>query len=169
MILGMSTETFTLLHVLTSLVAIAAGFVVVFGMTKAKPLPRWTATFLITTVLTSVTGFLFPISKLTPGLVVGGVSLVVLAATIAALYAFKLAGAWRWIYVGTATLALYFNVFVLIAQSFQKIAPLHALAPTGKEPAFAIAQFLTLSIFIVIGIFAGKGFRLRSTAAAAKA
>jgi hypothetical protein len=169
MILGMSTETFTLLHVLISLAGISTGFVVVFGMTKAKTLPRWTATFLITTALTSVTGFLFLIAKLTPGLVVGILSMVVLAVATGALYAFRLAGAWRWIYVFAATLALYFNVFVLIVQSFQKIAPLHALAPTGKEPAFNIAQFLTLAIFIVLGIPAEKGFRPPVTAAAAKA
>jgi hypothetical protein len=165
----MSTATFTLLHVLISLVGIAAGFVVVSGMMKAKPVPRWTAVFLITTVLTSATGFLFPISKVTPGLVVGAVSIVVLAAAIVALYVLKLSGAWRWVYVGTATLALYLNVFVLIVQSFQKIPALHALAPTGKEPAFSIAQFLTLSVFIVIGIFAEKGFRPQPTAAAAAA
>jgi len=169
MILGMSVETFTLLHVLISLVGIASGLVVVFGLMSAKTLPRWTATFLITTVLTSVTGFLFPISKLTPGLVVGVISMVVLAAAIAALYAFKLGGAWRWIYVATATLALYLNVFVLIAQSFQKIPALHALAPTGKEPAFGIAQLLNLAVFIVLGVLAKKGFRPRSQPAASAA
>ena len=169
MILGMSTETFTLLHVLISLVGIGTGLVVAFGMMKAKPLPRWTATFLITTVLTSVTGFLFPVSKLTPGLVVGGISLVVLAASVVALYGFKLAGAWRWIYVGTAMLALYLNVFVLIVQSFQKVPALHALAPTQTEPAFKAAQLVNLVIFIALGTAAVRRFRPHAIAAATKA
>src|SRR5512135_506524 len=130
MILGLSVETFTILHVVITLIAIAAGFVVVFGMLGSKRLPGWTALFLLTTVLTSVTGFMFPIHGFTPALGVGIISMVLLAIALLALYAKHLTGAWRWIYVATAVTALWFNFFVLIVQSFQKISFLHALAPT---------------------------------------
>jgi hypothetical protein len=54
--------TFTIVHVAISLVAIISGFVVLFGMISDKRLDRWTASFLATTVATSVTGFGFPIN-----------------------------------------------------------------------------------------------------------
>jgi hypothetical protein len=159
MTFGLSIETFTLVHVVISLVGIVSGLIVLFGMLAAKRLDALTALFLVTTVLTSVTGFLFPFHGITPGIVVGILSMVVLAIAILARYAMHLAGAWRWIYVVTATIALYFNVFVLIVQSFQKVHALKALAPTQHEPPFAIAQLSTLVIFVVLGIFAAKKFR----------
>jgi len=160
----------TLVHVLISLVGIVSGFVVVFGLLAAKRLNRWTAIFLITTVLTSVTGFLFfPFHKLLPSHIVGTISLLVLAVAIFARYARRLAGAWRSVYVVTATLALYFNVFVLVVQSFLKVPALKALAPTQSEPPFAIVQGLVLLLFIVLGTFAVKRFRIDALAAAAAA
>ncbi len=110
MILGLSVATFTLLHVIISLIAIASGLVVLFGMLGARRMRGWMALFLLTTILTSATGFLFPIHGFTPALGSGAVSIVLLAVALAALYGKHLAGAWRWIYVVTASAALYFNV-----------------------------------------------------------
>jgi hypothetical protein len=159
MILGLSVANFTVLHVIISLIAIVSGLVVLFGMLGSHRLPGWTALFLIATILTSVTGFLFPIHGFTPALAVGAVSLVVLAVALIALYGRHLAGAWRWIYVVMAVTALWFNVFVLIAQSFLKVSLLHALAPNDDEPPFLIVQGLTLAIFVVLGILAAVRFR----------
>jgi hypothetical protein len=159
MILGMSTHLYTQIHVIISLVAIASGLLTACGMMMDKPLPAMTALFLLTTVLTSVTGFFFPYHGVTPGIVVGIVSLVVLLVTLIARYSKHMAGGWRGTYVITAMFALYLNVFVLVAQSFQKIPSLHALAPTGTEPAFKISQAIVLVIFIVLTIVAKKNFR----------
>ncbi len=150
---------FTLFHVAISLLAIGSGFVVLAGLISGKRLDGWTAFFLATTVATSVTGFLFPITHLTPGLVLGAISLVDLAVAIYARYARRLAGAWRPAYVISAVLALYLNVFVLIVQSFQKVPALKSLAPTGSEPPFAIAQGLALVAFIALGVLAVRRFR----------
>ena len=159
MILGMSIATFTLLHVLISLAGIGSGFIVLYGLLTGKRMDAWTAVFLATTVLTSATGFLFPVEHLLPSHVVGIISLVVLAAAIVARYAFHLAGAWRLIYVIGAVLALYLNCFVAVAQAFQKVPALHGLAPTGKEPAFMVAQLLVLAVFIGLGVVSAKRFR----------
>jgi len=159
MVLGMSLATFTLVHVLISLVAIVSGLLVLYGLIKGKRFDGATAIFLATTVLTSLTGFLFPFTHLLPSHIVGIISLVVLAVAIVARYPLHLEGAWRWIYVVTAVLALYLNVFVLVVQSFLKIPAVHALAPTQKEPPFLIVQLIVLAISIVLGIFAVKGFR----------
>ena len=158
MTLGMSTDSFTLLHVILSLVGIAAGMVVLFGMLASKRLEGWTALFLSTTVLTSVTGFLFHSEKFGPPHVVGVISLLVLAVTIPALYAYRLAGPWRWTYVVGAVLSLYLNVFVGVVQAFQKIPFFNAFAPTQTEPAFAIAQGIVLLIFIALGALAVRWF-----------
>jgi hypothetical protein len=158
MILGMSTSTFTLLHVVVSLIGIAAGFVLLFGLLSSRRLDGWTALFLATTVLTSVTGFLFPFDQILPSHIVGIISLVVLAVAIVALYAYRLAGSWRWIYVAAAVLSLYLNVFVGVVQAFLKLPFLNALAPTQKEPPFLIAQALVLAIFVVLGILAVRAF-----------
>jgi hypothetical protein len=166
MVLGMSVQTFTVLHVIISLVGIGTGFVVVWGMLNANRLPVWTAVFLVTTVLTSVTGFFFPFEKLMPSHIVGAISLVVLAVSLFALYGFHLAGAWRWIYVVTAVVALYLNTFVLVVQMFLKIPPLTALAPTGSEPPFAVAQLLVLVAFIVLGVLAVRKFHPAESAPA---
>jgi hypothetical protein len=158
MMLGMSLSTFTLVHVLISLIAIASGFVVIFGLVGGKR-QGLTGTFLTTTVLTSVTAFMFPFEKVTPGIKLGIVSMVVLAVTIAALYAFHLAGAWRSTYAVGATMALYLNCFVLVAQLFEKVPALHELAPTGSEAPFLVAELVLLAGFIALGTFATKGFR----------
>jgi len=160
MILGMSTSTFTLVHVLLSLAGIGSGFIVVFGLLNRKMLNGWTAIFLITTVLTSVTGFLFPFHEVTPGIILGVLSLIILAATIAARYAFHLSGGWRSTYVITAMVALYFNCFVGVVQSFEKIPALHSLAPTGKEPPFVAAQLALLVVFVFLGVLSVKKFKL---------
>lgn len=159
MILGMTTATFTLVHVLLSLVGIASGLLVVYGMLRAKRFDGATAIFLVTTALTSLTGFLFPVEHILPSHVLGVISLVALAIAIPARYALRLAGAWRAIYVVSAVLALYLNVFVLVAQIFMKVPAAHALAPTGKEPPFLIAQVVVMVIFVGLGFFAVKKFR----------
>jgi hypothetical protein len=167
MILGMSLSTFTLVHVLISLVGIVSGLLVVYGLIKGKRFDGGTAIFLATTVLTSLTGFLFPFTHLLPSHIVGIISLLVLAVAIVARYPLHLAGSGRWIYVVSAVVALYLNVFVLVVQSFLKIPPVHALAPTQKEPPFLVVQLIVMAIFIVLGVFAVKGFR--ATPAAAEA
>ncbi|MGO4211072.1 hypothetical protein AB4Y89_06195 [Terriglobus sp. 2YAB30_2] len=151
-------NTFTLFHVVLSLVGIGAGFVVIFGLIAAKQLNRWTVVFLSTTVATSLTGFLFPFHKLLPSHVIGVVSLVVLAIAILARYVRRLVGAWRWIYAVNAVIATYLNVFVLIAQLFQKVPALKATAPTQSEPPFLVTQLVVMALFVVLGIFAAKRF-----------
>jgi hypothetical protein len=160
MILGMSTGTYTLLHVLISLVGIGSGLVVMFGFLTGKRLDGWTALFLVTTVLTSVTGFGFPVDHLLPSHVVAIISLVMLAVAIPARYVFHLSGAWRSIYVVTASIALYLNVFVLVVQTFMKVPAVHALAPTQKEPPFLIAQVIVMLIFIGLTVLAVKKFHI---------
>jgi hypothetical protein len=159
MMLGLSLSTFTTIHVIISLIAIATGFVKVFGMLTGNRMARWTAIFLVMTVLTSVTGFGFPFDHFLPSHWVGVVSLVFLAVALFAVYVKHLAGAWRWIYVVSAVVALWFNVFVLIVQSFMKISVLKALAPTQSEPPFQIAQGAALVLFVVLAILAVRQFR----------
>jgi hypothetical protein len=159
MMLGMSLSTFTTVHVIISLVGIVSGFVVLFGLLSGKRLNSWTGLFLLTTVLTSVTGFGFPFTHLLPSHKVAIISLVVLAIAILARYSFHMVGKWRWIYVVTAIIAEYLNVFVLVVQSFEKVPALHAMAPTGSEPPFLVAQLVAMAIFIVLTIFAVKKFR----------
>ncbi len=158
MILGMSTATYTLLHVLISLVGIGSGLVVVFGFLTGKRLDCLSAIFLTTTVLTSISGFGFPFEHLLPSHIVGILSLAILAFAIPARYVFHLSGSWRWIYVVGSATALYFNVFVLVVQSFLKIGALHALAPTQKESPFFVAQIATLLIFVTVTVFATLRF-----------
>jgi hypothetical protein len=162
MILGLSTGTFTALHVALSLVGIASGFIAILGMINARWLPRWNALFLATTVLTSVTGFLFPFKGVTPGIVVGILSMVVLIVAIIACYSRRLGGGWRGTYVISAALALYFNFFVLIVQSFEKVPALKSLAPTQSEAPFKIAQLLALVLFVVLTVLAFKRFRVET-------
>ena len=158
MILGMSDSTFTLVHVVLSLIGIVSGIIVVFGMLGANRLPGLTAVFLATTVLTSATGFLFPFTSFGPPQVIGALSLVVLAVAIYALYIGRLAGFWRWLYVIGAMLALYLNCFVAVVQAFQKLPFLQPLAPTQSEPPFVIAQVVVMVIFIALGIGAVRKF-----------
>jgi hypothetical protein len=157
MVLGMSLPTFTMVHVFISLVGIASGVIVVYGFLTNKRLDRWTAIFLLTTALTSLTGFLFPFTAATPAIKLGVISLIVLALAIVARYPMHLA--WRKTYVITACLALYFNVFVLVVQSFEKVPSLRAIAPTQKEPPFAVAQIIVLLLFVVLTTLGVKRFR----------
>ncbi len=165
MILGLSLPAFALVHVLLSLVGIFAGLVVVGGLMSGKRLDGWIALFLITTVLTNVTGFLFPFAKLLPSHVLGGLSLVILPIAIVALYEKHLAGGWRRGFVVATVVALYFNVFVLIVQLFSKFPLLTATAPTQKEPPFAITHLVVLALFIWLGRAAVKGFHPERTMA----
>ena len=158
MILGMSIQVFTLLHVILSLAGIAAGFVAIFAL-AANKLSSLTGFFLAATALTSITGFLFPFHGVTPGIVLGILSVIVLLLAVIALYGGKLAGGWRGTYVIGASLALYFNVFVLFAQLFAKVPALKAIAPTQSSPAFAATQLVVLLVFILLTIRSFKGFR----------
>ena len=157
-ILGLSLHAFTQFHVALSLIGILSGLVVLLGMLGSKPLNAVTAAFLITTVLTSLTGFLFPYHGVTPGIVIGILSLIVLLLAILARYAFHYAGGWRATYVVTSVIALWFNVFVFIVQSFQKVPALHVLAPTGTEIPFKVSQLVVLITFIVLGVRAVRKF-----------
>jgi hypothetical protein len=158
MILGMTLSTFTLFHVVLSLVGIASGLIVVYGLMTGKRFDGWTAIFLLFTVLTSLTGFLFPFTHLLPSHVVGILSLLMLAVAIFARYSRRLEGAWRRIYVACAMVALYLNCFVLVVQMFLKLPALHALAPKGNEPPFLIAQLALLAIFVWLTIVAARRF-----------
>jgi hypothetical protein len=157
MIFGMTTYTFV--HVVISLVGILSGLVVLLGLLAANRLNGWTVLFLVTTVATCLTGFGFPFVQLLPSHIVGIITLVALTAAIFARYGRRLAGAWRWIYVLGAVVALYLNVFVLIVQAFMKVPGLNALAPTQSEPPFLVTQVVVLVIFILLGIVAALRFR----------
>jgi hypothetical protein len=161
MILGMSLSTFTTVHVIISLIAIVAGIIVMFGMLGSNRMPGLTAIFLLFTILTSATGFLFPFNGVTPGIIIGILSLLLLAIACIALYGMKLSGAWRWIYVLTALISLYCNVFVLAIQSFLKIPALTALAPGNPPsgPVFAVVQGVVLVLFVLFTIGALRRFR----------
>jgi hypothetical protein len=154
------------IHVLLSLIGIVSGLVVVYGLVTGRPFGAWTALFLAATVVTSVTGFPLEPFGLTPGRIFGVISLVLLVLAVVALYGFRLAGAWRWIYVGSAIAALYLNVFVGVVQSFQKLSFLKPLAPTQSEPPFVVVQLLVLVVFIGLGILAAMKFHPAAKAAA---
>jgi hypothetical protein len=158
MMLGMSLQTYTLVHVVISLIGIGSGLIVVFGMLGGKLVHGWNGLFLLTTVLTNATGFGFPFDHLLPSHVVAIISLIVLAIAIVARYVQQLAGGWRRTYTITAVIALYLNCFVLVVQSFLKVPALHALAPEGKEPPFLVAQLIVMAIFIGLGVGAAKKF-----------
>jgi hypothetical protein len=161
MVLGMSLATFTTVHVIISLIGIVSGILVMFGLLGSNRMPGMTAIFLLFTILTSATGFLFPFTKLLPSHMIGILSLVLLAIACIALYGLKLSGPWRWIYVVTAMISLYLNIFVLVIQSFLKIPVLHALAPSvpPAEPPFAAVQGLVLLFFIIVIVGAIRRFR----------
>jgi hypothetical protein len=161
MVLGMSLATFTLVHVIISLIGIVAGLVVMFGMLASDRKSGLTAIFLLFTILTSATGFLFPFTQLLPSHMIGILSLVLLAIACIALYVMKLSGSWRWIYVVTALLSLYFNVFVLVIQSFLKIPALTAVAPGNPPsgPVFAVVQGIVLVFFVLMIIGAWRRFK----------
>jgi hypothetical protein len=166
--LGMSLPVFTQFHVVLSLIGIAAGLLVAFGMLNARRLPRLAALFLFMTAATDVTGFMFPM-PFDPADVIGVIDLVFVAVAVVALYAGRLAAASRWIYVVGALFALYLNCFVLVVQTFQKVPFFHALAPTQKEPPFAAVQAALLIAFLGVGWFALRKFRPIGTGAATPA
>ena len=155
----MILHIYTIIHTLISLIGIFTGFVVLFGLLAGKRLDGWTKWFLITTVLTSVTGFGFPVHQFMPSHAVGVISLLVLAVAIYARYPRRLAGAWRWIYVVTALIALYLNVFVGVVQAFEKVPALKAMAPTQTEPPFKLTQLVVLALFFVLTVVAAIRFR----------
>ena len=164
MILGMSTATFVQVHVVISLIAIVAGLIVMFGMLGSKSQPGLTAIFLLFTILTNATGFPIPpllTEKLLPSHIIGILSLVLLAVACIALYAMKLSGPWRGVYVLTALISLYLNVFVLVIQSFLKIPSLQVLAPGNPPtgPVFAVVQGLILVVFVAVIVGAWRRFR----------
>ena len=161
MVLGMSLPAFTMVHVIISLIGIVSGIIVMFAMLGSHRQPGMTAIFLLFTILTNATGFLFPFEGFKPSYVIAGLSLVLLLIACIALYGMKLAGAWRWIYVVTALLSLYFNVFVLVIQSFLKIPALTALAPGNPPsgPVFGAVQGIVLLFFIIMIVGAVRRFR----------
>lgn len=165
MILGLTIPQFTALHVAISLIAIAAGLIALPAFARGRILPRTTGIFLWTTLLTSLTGFLFPIVAFTPALGFGILSTLILVATFWAWYGRKLVGGAATVYVVTATLALYLNLFVLVVQSFLKVPALNALAPNGTEPPFAIAQGALLIAMVGLGYLAFKSARRRTVTA----
>lgn len=159
MILGMTIAQFTLLHTAISLVAIVAGVGVLAGMVRGRFSARWHAVFLLTTIATSATGFLFPLVRFGPPHVFGLISFAALATALFALYVERLKGRWRAMYVGAVWLTLYLNVVVLVVQLFQKIPALNAFAPTQKEPPFLATQSAVLLIFVICGVLALRRFR----------
>jgi len=152
-------DTLTFVHVVLSLIGIVSGFVVVFALLSNSRLEAWTGIFLSTTIATSVTGFIFPFTRLLPSHVIGAISLIVLVPAVYAWYGAHAAGRWRWIYVVTATLALYLNVFVLVAQAFMKVPALATLAPTQSEAPFLAAQAVVLAAFAILGGLSTVRFR----------
>ncbi len=165
MILGMTIQVF--IHVVVSLIAIVAGFVVLAGLFKGQRLEGWTAWFLILSVATNLTGVVLPATQLLPSHITAIVALAVLLFTIPAKYTFNMQGGWRKVYVIGAVISLYLNVFVLIVQAFLKVPALKALAPTGSEPPFAIVQGIVLLGFVVKGYLAVRRFAPRDVLAAA--
>ena len=148
--------TYTVLHVIISLVGIGSGLVVLLGLLTGQRLETWTVVFLASTVATSATGFGFPVDRMLPSHIVGAISLVVLAVAIFARYGRRMAGRWRVVYVLLAVLALYFNVFVGVVQAFLRIPALRVLAPTQSEPPFALTQLAVLVVFIGLSIAAAS-------------
>src|SRR5262249_40408747 len=155
----MILHIYTIIHTLISLIAIVTGFIVVLGMIGGKRFDGWTKWFLITAVLTAATGFFFPFHGVTPAIILGIITVPVLAITIYARYSRQLAGAWRWIYVIGAVMSLYFNLFVLVVQAFQKVPALHAMAPKETESPFKRTQLVVLALSVLLAIIAVIRFR----------
>jgi hypothetical protein len=158
MTLGLPTALILQIHVALSLIGIVSGLVVLYRLLTNNQSSGWTALFLATTILTSVTGFPLPPFGFDPPRVVGIISLVLLAAAVVALFVFHLAGRWRLLYCASAIAALYLNVFVGVVQAFQKLPFLHSLAPTQSEPPFVVAQIAVLAAFAALGFLAVKRF-----------
>jgi hypothetical protein len=154
MMFGLSLAAFTFLHVAISLIGIAAGVIWLLGAVRGVFLNRWNTIFLAATIFTSASGYLFPFNGFTPTMAIGAVSLICLAMAVLALSVSEGEGGWRIVYLVSATIALYLNCFVLVIQAFLTIAPLHALAPTGTEPTFAVVQGAVLISFALLGFVA---------------
>jgi hypothetical protein len=155
---GIPTHLFLQIHVALSLIALVAGLIVLYGLLQGRALRGWMELFLVTLILTSVTGFPLPPFGLDPPRMVGILSLVLLAVAVLAIYVFRVSGPWRWIFVVTAMAALYLDAFVGVIQAFAKLPALHELAPTGSEPPFLIAQVIVLVFFVVLGFLAARWF-----------
>ena len=155
---GIPTASLLQIHVVLSLIGIASGLIALYGLLSDKMLPGWTALFLATTILTSITGFPLPPFGFDPPRAIGTISLVLLTLAVLALYVLRLAGPWRSIYIVTALVALYLNTFVGVVQAFQKLSFLQPLAPTQSEPPFIITQLVVLVAFVVFGILAVRRF-----------
>src|SRR6266566_3045444 len=148
----MILQIYTIIHTLISLIAIFTGVVVLFGLLAGNRVDGWTKWFLITAVLTTVTGFFFPFHGFTPAIGLGIISLPFLAITIFARCSKHLAGAWRWIYAIGAVICLYFNLFVLLVQLFEKVPALHAMASTQTESPFKLTQLAVLVLSALLAI-----------------
>ncbi len=155
---GIPTDIFLDIHVALSLIALVLGLIVLYGLLSGEVLGAWTVLFLLGLILTSVTGFPLPPFGLDPPRMVGILSLILLAIAVLAIYAFRLRGPWRWIYVVTAMTALYLDAFVGVIQAFAKLTFLHSLAPTQSEPPFLIVQVIVLVIFVALGFLAVRRF-----------
>jgi len=153
MLLGLPLAQFTVLHVVITLIAIAAGLIFFGALSSGRWLGFINGLFLDFTILTSVTGFLFPFKGVTPAIIFGVISIILLAIALLALYLFKIVGVWRRIYLVTALIAQWLNMVVLVVQSFQKIPALHALAPKGNEPAVLAGQAL---MALIVAFFAWR-------------
>lgn len=156
MAFGLSLAAFTQAHVVVSLVGIVSGLIMIAGMIMGKCLEGWTKTFLVSTVLTCLTGFLFPFHGVTPAIVLGVLTLIALLLADVALFGRELSGRWRGVFAISAVVAEYFNVFVLVAQLFAKVPALKAVAPTQASPLFGAAQLVVLALFVALGVLAFK-------------
>jgi hypothetical protein len=165
MIFGFTLETFTQIHVFISLVGIASGFVVVGGMLRSHRDSSTTSVFLHSTLLTSITGLLLPSAGITPAVVLGYLSIALMFVAFLAVNSFQFRGNWRWVYVVSAMIALYFNCFVATVQAFQKLPSLQPLAPTLSEAPFQIAQGALLVIMIGLGFLSVRNFHPAPAAA----
>jgi hypothetical protein len=159
---GMPLATFTVVHVVLSLIGIGSGFLVMSGLVRGRERHGWTLLFLVTTAATSITGFGFPVDHLLPSHVIGVISLAVLAVAVLPRYGLRVRGEWRRTYVVAAAVALYLNVFVGVVQAFQKISPLHALAPSQTESPFLVAQAAVLALFVILTTVAARRFSTKS-------
>lgn len=152
MTLGLSIAQFTLLHVAISLVAIASGGVVMVAFAAGRRiLAGLSGLFLMTTVATTLTGFLFPFHGATPAFLTGVVSVPVLIGALVAFYGYRVRGRAGAVYAVSASAALYLNLLAFVTQAFLKVPALHALAPSGTEPPFLAVQVAVLGGMIGLG------------------
>ncbi|MBB3610933.1 hypothetical protein [Rhizobium sp. BK602] len=152
-------STLTLIHVIISLIAILAGIVVIHGLITVRRHARSTLVYMVTILLTSLTGFLFPFNGVTPGIVFGIVTVLVFIPTAIARYGLRMAGVWRLVFIAGSLFMLYLNCVVLVVQSFQKIPALNAIAPLGNEPSLLAVQVVLLVAFLIVGLLSLRRFR----------